>query len=70
MKRVFLAMLSQGESKEEIMERFALITQGKVSCIEEHAMHLFYALINEIEEQAANKGYTEDKDLTAMFPES
>ena len=70
MKRVFLAMLSQGDSKEEILTRFTSIAQGKVASVEEHAMHLFYVLINELEEQAVKKGYTEDRDLTAMFPES
>lgn len=70
LKRVFLAMLAQGETKEEILARFGSITQGKVSSIEEHALHLIYVLINEIEEQATKNGYTEDRNLNAMFPES
>jgi len=70
LKRVFTAMLMQGESKEEIMARFTQVAQGKVSSLEEHAMHLFYILINEIENQAIEQGHTEDRDLTAMFPEN
>jgi hypothetical protein len=70
LKKVFVSLIMQEETKEKILSRFTLIAQGKVSTPEEHSLHLMYALINEIEETAIKNNMTEDKSTDEVFPEN
>jgi hypothetical protein len=70
LKKVFLSLLIQGENKEEVLTRFTMIAQGKVATPEEHALHLIYVLLNEIEETAVKNNMTEDKLTDQVFRES
>lgn len=70
LKKVFLALISDGESKEQILSRFTTVLQGKVETPQDHMLHLMYVLINEIEDQAVKNNLTEEDILNVKFPEN
>lgn len=63
LKKVFVALMADTGSADDLVVKIANVSAGKVNNIQEHMLHLMYVLINEIEEQAVREGKVEDKPL-------
>lgn len=72
LKKVFVSLMTDNESTDDMIKKLTKIASGKVSNPQEHMLHLMYVLINEIENVAVNKGMVEDRsvDSSLSSPES